>query len=143
MRLWHKDLVPFLPRDQLLGQWREICLIARNVAKTGTPNHILVNRMMDYPINHFYNYSLIVVEEFDFRGYRINEQIWNEFIHHLSLIDPKNFDKPCTDEDIFYNWHNDKYLIQCITNLEEKYDCGAVPEKEFNIILEAFDYLLY
>lgn len=25
MRLWHKDLIPYLPRQQLLGQWRECC----------------------------------------------------------------------------------------------------------------------
>ena len=142
MRLWHKDLVPFLPREQLLGQWRECCAIAKSIAKIGTPNHILVNRIMDYPINHFYNYSLIVVDEFSFRGYRINEDAWSEFVYYLNSVDPDYF-KPCTDEDIFYNWHNDKYLIQCITNLEEKYDCGAVSEKEFNIILEAFEYLLY
>lgn len=24
MRLWHKDLLPVLPRQQLLGQWREL-----------------------------------------------------------------------------------------------------------------------
>lgn len=25
MRLWHKDLIPVLPRKQLLGQWLECC----------------------------------------------------------------------------------------------------------------------
>jgi uncharacterized protein (TIGR02328 family) len=33
MRLWHKDLISVLPRQQLLGQWRECCLIARNIAE--------------------------------------------------------------------------------------------------------------
>lgn len=28
MRLWHKDLIPALPRKQLLGQWRELCAIS-------------------------------------------------------------------------------------------------------------------
>ena len=39
MRLWHKDLISVLPRQQLLGQWRECCLIARNIAEKNTPNH--------------------------------------------------------------------------------------------------------
>ena len=46
MRLWHKDLIPALPRKQLLAQWRECCAIASNIAKKGTPNHILVNKVL-------------------------------------------------------------------------------------------------
>ena len=56
MRLWHKDLIPVLPRQQLLSQWRECCCIARNIVENGTPNHILVNKILDYPINRdFYS----------------------------------------------------------------------------------------
>ena len=32
MRLWHKDLICVLPKNQLLGQWREVCLIAKEIA---------------------------------------------------------------------------------------------------------------
>ena len=39
MRLWHKDLIDVLPRQQLISQWREICCIAKNIAEKGTPNH--------------------------------------------------------------------------------------------------------
>jgi uncharacterized protein (TIGR02328 family) len=56
LRLWHKDLVEFLPQLQLISQWRECCCIAKNIAEKGTPNHILVNRVMDYPMEHFYRY---------------------------------------------------------------------------------------
>ena len=27
MRLWHQDLIPYLPRQQLLGQHRECCAL--------------------------------------------------------------------------------------------------------------------
>ena len=50
MRLWHKDLISCLPRLQLIGQWRECCLIAKNIAEKGTPNHLLVNKIISYPI---------------------------------------------------------------------------------------------
>ena len=33
MRLWHKDLITVLPRQQLIGQWRECCSIAKKLAK--------------------------------------------------------------------------------------------------------------
>ena len=36
MRLWHKDLIPLLPRQQLVGQWRECCLIAKQIAAKET-----------------------------------------------------------------------------------------------------------
>ena len=60
MRLWHKYLIPFLPRQQLLGQWRECCLIAKNIAEKGTPNHLLVNKIMDYQLGHFWKYGVLV-----------------------------------------------------------------------------------
>ena len=63
MRLWHKDLIPFLPRMQILGQWRECCLIAKSISENGTPNHILVNKIMDYPIEHFYRYTSDISDE--------------------------------------------------------------------------------
>ena len=40
MRLWHYKLIPYLPKNQLLGQYRECCAIIKNIADNGTPNHI-------------------------------------------------------------------------------------------------------
>ena len=70
MRLWHKDLIPVLPDKQLLGQWRECCAIAKNIATKGTPNHLLVNKIMDYPIGHFYIYGVLVYTEMKARGFK-------------------------------------------------------------------------
>ena len=63
MRLWHKDLVKILPTQQLTSQWRECCCIAKNISTNGTPNHLLVNKIMDYPVNHFIKYTNLVVSE--------------------------------------------------------------------------------
>ena len=63
MRLWHKDLIPYLPRQQLLGQWRECCAIARNIKEKGTPNHVLVNKVLDYPVRHFWSYGRRIHDE--------------------------------------------------------------------------------
>ena len=60
MRLWHKSLIEVLPRQQLLGQWRELSAIASNINKKGTPNHILVNKIMDYPNNDIVSYAFYV-----------------------------------------------------------------------------------
>lgn len=29
------------------------------------------------------------------------------------------------------DWHNDRYLAQCLANLQGKHDCGAIPEEEW------------
>ena len=46
MRLWHKDLIPVLPRQQLLGQWRECCLIAKSISEKGTPNTYIASTIL-------------------------------------------------------------------------------------------------
>jgi hypothetical protein len=37
-------------------------------------------------------------------------------------------------DDLFDTWHNDRYLLQCYYNLQEKYDCGGITEEEFAIL---------
>ena len=73
MRLWHYKLIPVLPRQQLLGQWRECCLIAKELSENGTPNHILVNPVTKYPINEFLAYWITVENEMLTRGYKVDE----------------------------------------------------------------------
>ena len=30
---------------------------------------------------------------------------------------------------LYEDWHNDRYFWQCYFNLQEKYDCGGIPEE--------------
>ena len=53
MRLWHKDLIKALPQQHIVAQWRELSAIAGAIQKSGTPNHILVNFVLDYDYDHF------------------------------------------------------------------------------------------
>lgn len=132
MRLWHKDLIPYLPRQQLLGQWRECCAIAKNIYKKGTPNHILVNRILGYHIGHFWKYGFLVMQEMEHRGYRCDFDKFEQwFDRPYRLIVPKN-------DELFMYWHNDRYLRQCLYNLQEKYDCGGINGGEWQIIIDKF-----
>lgn len=134
MRLWHKDLIPVLPDKQLLGQWRECCAIARNIAEKGSPNHILVNKIMDYPLEHFLRYGELVNREMLERGFR---PALCRFSSFLDLTDC-NFGVIVKKDDLFQGWHNFRYLTQCIFNLQEKYDCGGISEEEYAKILELY-----
>ena len=133
MRLWHKDLIQVLPRQQLLGQWRECCMIAKNISEHGTPNHLLVNKIMDYPISDFFHYGLLVEGEMIRRGYKCDFQRFAQHFDHPSLIST-NFD----DRLLYPDWHNLRYLRQCFSNLQEKFDCGGIQVGEWANIC---DYL--
>ena len=138
MRLWHKDLIHYLPKQQLLGQWRECCSIASNIKSKGSPNHILVNKIMDYPLEHFYIFCYLVYAEMIDRGYKVN---WNRLqIVENNLTKPEDY---CAmySLHIFYNWHNDIYLRECLYNLEEKYLCGGITKNEWKLIYDRFNYL--
>lgn len=130
MRCWHKSLIPYLPRQQLLGQWRECCCIAKNIAEKGMPNHILVNKIMNYPLVHFMTYTWLVYTELINRNYKPDFEKFSKYL---------NLDVTCVyKKDIFSNWHTFRYLQQCYYNLQEKYDCGNISEEEWNKIDEFY-----
>ena len=132
MRLWHKDLISVLPDKQLLGQWCECCAIASNIANKGTPNHILVNKIMNYPIEHFHYYGFLVCIEMKNRGFKCD---FNNFEKHLSnKLNIQRSMYIALGGGIFENWHNYRYLDQCYYNLQEKFDCGGISEEDWRKI---------
>lgn len=133
MRLWHKSLIPYLPKSQLLGQWRECVSIAKNIKEKGYPNHILVNPVINYDISHFYSYCRIVYNEMVNRGYNVN---WNKLEKWLSSINYTN--NNIKFNNLFKNWHNDIYLRQCLYNLEEKFMRGGIPSEEWLLVQVQF-----
>lgn len=137
MRLWHKDMLSVLPKQQLLSQWRECCCIARNIAVNGTPNHILVNKILDYPIEKdFYMYCMLVQTEMKNRGYKVSGMAYGNWYNSMRQATHNktwNFDE---NYNIFEGWHNDRYLQQCFYNLQEKYDCGGIPTTEWKKVVD-------
>ena len=130
MRLWHKDLINVLPREQLVAQWRECSAIAGAIQKSGTPNHILVNYVVDN-LNSFVAYSYMVRQEMTRRGYRTMENVW---IKIVSVVDT-NVWKDLTLKEIFEKEHNFRYFLQCYYNLQEKYDRGGIKEEDWQGIV--------
>lgn len=140
MRLWHKDLILVLPRQQLLSQWRECCCIARNIVVNGTPNHILVNKIMEYPKWHFSAYAIKVAKEMENRGYKVDRR---KFFKWFDLWDDSTIKThDITPEELFDGWHNDRYLRQCCFNLQEKADCCGISVKEWMTIYNKYQKLL-
>ena len=144
MRLWHKDLIPVLPRQQLLAQWRECCAIARNIAINGTPNHLLVDKVLKYPVIHFTCYIDLVLNEMRKRNYKISEKAFvtchdNIVKGQEHFSHTENQYAPAFTSSIYAGWHDDRYLRQCFYNLQEKFDCGGIPEDEWRKVQQFYE----
>lgn len=136
MRLWHKGLIPVLPREQLVTQWRELSAIAGAIKKNGTLNHILVNFVLNYDYDHFINYAGMVRAEMNRRGYRTMNSVWEKI---TSLKQDWNF---LSYDEIYKEKMNDIYLKICYYNLYEKYICGGIDGFEFGKILQRKDEII-
>lgn len=141
MRLWHKDLIEVLPRQQLLGQWRELNSIFKLQNR-----HILINFVYDYSKEHLNTYSLLVVKEMKKRGYKINmDNFYEYFEDKFELNEDKTIKSIKLGTYFVYNVDelyqekmNERYLKQCLYNLQEKYDCGGISQEEWQKIEDKF-----
>lgn len=128
MRLWHYKLLPYLPKSQLLAQWRELNSIFKKQDK-----HILINYVYEYDKKDLGIYSNLVIKEMLSRGIKINnwknyeEYFKGETFYYNELYEYKPFK----------NHHNKRYLLQCFFNLDEKCCRG---QKDFDVVRHAALY---
>ena len=134
MRLWHKDLIKVLPAKQLLAQWRECCAIVGSINKKGTPNHLLVNPVMNYNKSHFYAYCCMICNEMYRRDYKVSESSKQKIIDYASVTERQISSQIEKDGNLFEGWHNNRYFWQCYYNLQEKYDRGSITDKEWEVV---------
>lgn len=120
MRLWHTDLISVLPRQQMLGQWRELNSIYKNQNK-----HILINFVYDKPKVDLSNYSARVMREMENRCYNIDHTNFHRYFKPEDIV---YMQKPFSEK------MDDKYLTECYFNLMEKHDCGGITDEEWQKI---------
>ena len=118
MRLWHTKLIPVLPREHLVAQWRELSAITGSIQTKGTPNHVLVNFVMDYDFDHFISYAYYIRQEMTARKYRTMNSVWEKIVS----LKPNWTLLPL--EEVYKRKMSDFYLTVCYYNLAEKYVCG-------------------
>ncbi|MEK4229859.1 pyrimidine dimer DNA glycosylase/endonuclease V [Solibacillus sp. FSL H8-0538] len=126
MRLWHIEVIPMLPRGQLLAQWREL-----NSVFAKEDQHILINYIYEYPKEDLLLYTEAVVGEMQRRGYKIRVyDKMNAYFHGVKKPEPYK---------LFAHHHNFVYLEICYFNLKEKFIRGQKDyEKGLFEQLEAF-----
>lgn len=134
MRLWHYKLIPYLPKSQLLAQWRELNSIFKKQDK-----HILINYIYSYPRINLYIYSEQVLREFINRNYKVKsfENFDKYFVSFLTSEQYKrlkeNFLKKGFNnvaKEYIFDEHDKDYLTICYYNLMEKCMRG---QKDFTL----------
>ncbi|MER1984953.1 MAG: pyrimidine dimer DNA glycosylase/endonuclease V [Solibacillus sp.] len=128
MRLWHTDIIPTLPKSQLLAQWRELNSIFAKEDK-----HILINYIYDYPREDLLLYTNIVLAEMRKRGIQIRtiDKMARYFEH---VAEPLHYTP-------FARHHDAEYLEICYFNLKEKYLRGQKDyrEEQFLLLQKLYD----
>jgi uncharacterized protein (TIGR02328 family) len=123
MRLWHYELLPYLPDAQFKGQLRELVAIMHDWRDKGKTNHLLINRVMEYPKEELSYYFLFYKKEYE-RRYK--KEISNKYLVEFQKFAPVAFSFVYEDEvELFKGWHNKEYLRICMANLMEKYAYGV------------------
>lgn len=127
MRLWHQKLIPYLPRQQLLGQHRECCALR---GKGWGRKHSVVNYVFTHEPAYLVAYHWFIMMEMQERGYH-PDLIWedpawrgNILQHDINWVDPTLLSNLWMDGNqmgkTIYPEHNDAYLRECIDNLRGK-----------------------
>ncbi len=127
MRLWHIDLLPLLPRQQLLGQHRECCALRGN---GWGKKHAVVDYIFIYHPKMLFDYHMAVMEEMQKRGYSI-DKLWKQKKYRGKTCYedyPEQYYKQAYKKR--YPEHNIDYLKLCLENLRGKGIVINIVEKD-------------
>ena len=126
MRVWHQLLIPYLPRQQLLGQHRELAAL-RGLG--WGRKHSTVDYVFTYDPDNLVAFHYLVMDEMEKRGYH-PDPIWKECnwrgnklgtdLGWSSQTQVNGIYNEAKSGKIIYFEHNDKYLRECLKNLEGK-----------------------
>lgn len=136
MRIWHYELLPYLPDLQFKGQLRELVAIMHDWKSKGTTNHILINEVMNYPkedlSTYFHHYMWIYYDRY------------GKMISAKTIEDFKGFAPFWEDvtEPIYEDWHCTDYLRVCMANLYEKHEFAKgksrITDEEWQRLLDGY-----
>ena len=126
MRLWHQQLIPYLDRQRLLGQHRELAALR---GKGWGRKHSVVNYVFSHNTELLVAYHYLIMDEMVRRGYN-PDKIWRNSNWRGNVLGEESnwadidmvmgiYDNAKMGH-IIYPEHNREYLVECIENLKEK-----------------------
>lgn len=130
MRLWHQSLIPYLDKQRLLRQHRELCALR---GKGWGKKHSTVDYVFTHEPDYLMAYHLLVMEEMIRRGYNPNG-IWFTPNWRGEMIGMDNWIEKIGEEALYFQLchaaneegemifpeHNDEYFEECLRILREK-----------------------
>ena len=135
MRLWHIELLPYLPDLQFRGQLRELVAMLRNWKNGDSLGNLLVNLALEYPKSHLTTYFKLYCSEYK---KRYNKSVDSKFM--CEFIEFSNSE--LCENNIFENWHDKGYLRVCMANLYEKhvYAVGKtrISDRDWNTLTSGY-----
>ena len=127
MRLWHQFLIPFLDRQRLLSQHRELCALR---GKGWGKKHATVDYVFTHDPALLVAYHYCVMTEMERRSYQPDNSWYDPDWRGSTLGKQEGFaDKRLVEqlwmnvnqmESVIYPEHNDEYLAECISLLKDK-----------------------
>ncbi len=140
IRIWHYQLLPYLPELQFKGQLRELVLMMRQWRDKGKTNHLLINRVMEYPKDelsqYFWQYSCEYYKRY---GKKLDQQI-EEF--NLFSLSTKKAYRPFEMTNLFDGWHTKEYVRMNMSNLAEKHIYGIgksrITDEQWQRLLDGY-----
>ena len=158
MRIWPYQMLLILPTRQLVSQWRECLAISGMIYGDGNKsldniNHATINRIKNYPLEHFAAYCDLVRLAFAKRefiigtntieklnnnidyenlNYNLDYKISNNIIYSAIVKTGNN------NEFLWENFHNDRYLKQCLYMFQEKHDVDMLYNNEWGNLINNF-----
>ena len=134
MRLWDYRLLKVLPNRFIVSQWRECIAIKRQWEK-GTLKHRLVSYVDNYNKQYFLNYLYRVMDAMYDRKIKFQSKFYDEIRDFC-------WNGAFVSNNLMYQEHDDRYLKQCLYNLQEKVDRGIITPQEWQLIYDNFaEYL--
>jgi len=106
MRLWHHKLITFLPKKQLVSQWREYLVVIGSHYSS-----LLIKHVDGNPKSHLVAYGKLLISELKKNKVRLKPGPYQKY---LDFIGDDNYEEV---KNIFPNHDTDRHLIQCFYNL--------------------------
>ena len=103
MRIWHYELLPYLPDLQFKGQLRELVAIMHDWRDKGKTNHILINRVMDYPKSELLLYFETYASIHALRYNKLLSQHYYEEFREFAYGSKISFNP---NLELFDGWHD-------------------------------------
>ena len=116
MRLWHRDLIKDLPREQILGQNSECAGMRGN---GWGKKHSAVDYVFTHDYSMLYWYHMLIIEEMERRGYN-PDPLWKQQNYRGKVLGFDFSRFASGDNYADYPEHDAGYYAWCVNDITKK-----------------------